>query len=286
MFWAMRRRKPTTLIVSTRGVGLPGSASRRRLRRTGDIGVEIVVGDAPRRSRAADEAQIDARLTRLVGARRARRAASRPPSSAARPAAEGAAEAAAARRGVPPGGRRTAAAASAAAGATVGAGWLRAGVRAAGRGESGRPGASMRMSSAPTASTSPTAPPSAMTAPATGVGISTVALSVITEATTSSSRTRSPTLTSHSTISASATPSPTSGILIERAPTSRLHRFEERASDPRRAGEIVPFLRMRIRRVPARDPLDRRLERIETALHHLRGELGAEARGQASPRAR
>ena len=40
------------------------------------------------------------------------------------------------------------------------------------------------MSSEPTASTSPTAPPSASTLPATGVGISTVALSVITAATT------------------------------------------------------------------------------------------------------
>ena len=37
---------------------------------------------------------------------------------------------------------------------------------------------------------------------------------------------------------------------------------------------------MRIGRVPARDALDRRLERIEAALRHLRGELGAEARGQ------
>ena len=42
----------------------------------------------------------------------------------------------------------------------------------------------MRMSSDPTASTSPTAPPNKNTVPATGVGISTVALSVITEATT------------------------------------------------------------------------------------------------------
>ena len=51
-------------------------------------------------------------------------------------------------------------------------------------GESGMPGASMRISSAPTASTSPTDPPSATTEPATGAGISTVALSVITAATT------------------------------------------------------------------------------------------------------
>ena len=92
---------------------------------------------------------------------------------------------------------------------------------AVGRSESGRPGASMRMSSAPTASTSPTAPPSASTLPATGVGISTVALSVMTAATIWSSLTRSPVFTCHSTISASATPSPTSGILIERTPITR-----------------------------------------------------------------
>src|ERR1700722_15187246 len=151
---------------------------------------------------------------------------------------------------------------------------------AAGRSESGMPGASMRISSAPTASTSPTAPPSASTLPATGVGISTVALSVMTPATTWSSLTRSPTLTAHSTISASATPSPTSGILIERTPISSLHRLEERAADARGTGEIVPFLRVRIGRIPARDTLDRRLERIEAALRHLRGELGAETRGQ------
>src|SRR3984957_10755162 len=151
---------------------------------------------------------------------------------------------------------------------------------AAGRSESGMPGASMRISSAPTASTSPTAPPSASTLPATGVGISTVALSVMTPATTWSSLTRSPTLTAHSTISASATPSPTSGILIERTPISGLHRLDERAADARGTGEIVPFLRVGIGRIPARDALDRRLERIEARLRHLRGELGAETRGQ------
>src|ERR1700691_4134011 len=92
--------------------------------------------------------------------------------------------------------------------------------------------------------------------------------------------TRSPTLTAHSTISASATPSPTSGILIERTPISGLHSLDERAADALGTGEIVPFLRMRIGRIPAGDALDRRLERIEAALRHLGGEFGAEARGQ------
>src|ERR1700733_2002718 len=92
--------------------------------------------------------------------------------------------------------------------------------------------------------------------------------------------TRSPTLTAHSTISASATPSPTSGILIERMPTSGLHGLDERAAHARGAGEIVPFLGVRIGRVPAGDALDWRLERIEAALRHLRRELGTKARGQ------
>jgi hypothetical protein len=50
--------------------------------------------------------------------------------------------------------------------------------------------------------------------PETGEGISTVALSVITSASTWSSWTSSPTLMCHSTSSTSAMPSPMSGILI------------------------------------------------------------------------
>ena len=56
--------------------------------------------------------------------------------------------------------------------------------------------------------------------------------------------------------------------------------LDERAPDARWPGEIVPFLRMRVGRVPAGDAQDRRLERIEAALRHLRGEFRAEARGQ------
>ena len=51
-------------------------------------------------------------------------------------------------------------------------------------------------------------------------------------------------------------------------------------ADARGPGEIVPFLRMRIGRVPAGDARDRRLEMIEAMLLHQRGEFRAEARGQ------
>ena len=70
----------------------------------------------------------------------------------------------------------------------------------------------------PTATVSPISAPSQSTSPSTGDGISTVALSVMTAASSASSRTRSPTLTCHSTSSASATPSPTSGSLITCSP--------------------------------------------------------------------
>ena len=88
-------------------------------------------------------------------------------------------------------------------------------------------------------------------------------------------------MTCHSTISASATPSPTSGMQ-DRARAHRQPSIALTSARPTRvgAGEIVPFLGMRIGRVPAGDALDRRLERIEAALLHLRRELGAEARGQ------
>ena len=65
MFCAMRRRMPTTLMVSTAVLGALPGPRRRRLGRAGDIGVEILVGDASRGSRAAHEAQIDARFARF-----------------------------------------------------------------------------------------------------------------------------------------------------------------------------------------------------------------------------
>ena len=106
----------------------------------------------------------------------------------------------------------------------------------------------------PTATVSPISAPSHSTSPSTGDGISTVALSVMTAASSASSRTRSPTLTCHSTSSASATPSPTSGSLMTCSPiVSGLHRLEQRPADAGRPGEIVPFLRVRIGRVPAGD---------------------------------
>ncbi|MCY1451658.1 hypothetical protein D9M71_685340 [compost metagenome] len=80
------------------------------------------------------------------------------------------------------------------------------------------PSTSMRISSLPTAMTSPGWPPRARTLPLTGEGISTVALSVMTSATTWSSVTVSPTLTNHSTSSTCAMPSPISGILMTCVP--------------------------------------------------------------------
>ena len=67
-------------------IGRSARSFRRRLGRAGDKGVEIVVGDASRRSRAAHETQIDARFARLQAhrgrrerllARRTRRASLR-----------------------------------------------------------------------------------------------------------------------------------------------------------------------------------------------------------------
>src|SRR5882757_6896431 len=142
------------------------------------------------------------------------------------------------------------------------------------------PATSSRTSSAPTARTLPTSAPSATTVPATGDGISTVALSVITAAKSWSSSTDWPTSTCHSTISASATPSPTSGSLMMRVPISGLHHGLERAADAGRPGEIVPFLGVRIGRVPAGDAHDRRLEMVEAVFLHERAQLRAEARGQ------
>src|SRR5262245_42453070 len=130
------------------------------------------------------------------------------------------------------------------------------------------------------ARTSPTLPASQMTRPSAGEGISTVALSVMTAPSTASSRTVSPTFTCHSTSSASAIPSPTSGSLTTRSAISGLQRFDQRAADPRRSREVIPFLRMRVRRIPAGDANDRCLQMIEAPRLDQRAELGTESRGQ------
>src|SRR5690242_5655968 len=142
------------------------------------------------------------------------------------------------------------------------------------------PGTFNRTRPDPTETLSPILAPSQMISPSTGEGISTVALSVITAARVVSADTTSPTLTCHSTSSASATPSPTSGSLITCSAISCRHSFEQRASDAVRIRKVVPFLRMRIRRVPAGDPHDGCLEMIEAGLLHQRGKLRAKARGQ------
>src|SRR5690606_20513338 len=143
------------------------------------------------------------------------------------------------------------------------------------------PAVSILIRAEPTATVSPISAPSHEIVPSTGEGISTVALSVMTAAMMSSSRTGSPTLTCHSTNSASATPSPTSGILMTcSAMASSLHRCGKRFAEPLRAGEIIPFLRVGIGRVPAGDADHRRFEVPEAVLLHQRGKLGAETGGQ------
>ena len=75
------------------------------------------------------------------------------------------------------------------------------------------PSTSNSMHIAPTGRMSPTSPMRLTTTPLTGEGISTVALSVITDRMGWSSVTVSPTATIHSTTSPSTTPSPMSGSL-------------------------------------------------------------------------
>ena len=143
-----------------------------------------------------------------------------------------------------------------------------------------RASTSMRISSAPTASICPTSPPSASTWPATGDGISTVALSVITSASTWSSATVSPGLhvPGHEFDLGDAFADV--GHLDDvRAPCHGLHHALQRRGDARRAGEVGPLLRVRIGRVPAGHALDRRLEVVEAVLLHQRRQLGAEAAG-------
>src|SRR5436189_26667 len=50
-----------------------------------------------------------------------------------------------------------------------------------------------------------------------------------------------------------------------------------RARDPRRTGEVLPLERVRVRRIPPGDALDRRFQVIEALLLHERRELRAEA---------
>ena len=80
------------------------------------------------------------------------------------------------------------------------------------------PSTSNSIQTTPTGNVSPASPTTRVTFPSTGEGISTVALSVITERIGSSSLTMSPTATIHSTTSPSTTPSPISGILNANVP--------------------------------------------------------------------
>ena len=80
------------------------------------------------------------------------------------------------------------------------------------------PSTSNSMQTTPTGKMSPASPIILLTVPSHGAGISTVALSVMTERIGSSSLTESPTETIHSTTSPSTTPSPISGNLNANVP--------------------------------------------------------------------
>jgi len=80
------------------------------------------------------------------------------------------------------------------------------------------PSTSNSMQTTPTGRISPASPMIFVTVPSHGAGISTVALSVMTERIGSSSLTVSPTATIHSTTSPSTTPSPISGSLNANVP--------------------------------------------------------------------
>src|SRR5690606_37805810 len=173
------------------------------------------------------------------------------------------------------------------------------------------PSTSSRIKAEPTGITSPTRPPSANTLPCTGEGTCTVALSVMTSASTWSSTTASPSFTCHSTSSTSAMPSPMSGILITYTPMScplchqrlttrqrvgigelfvfgneRRHGGLARYQAPHgighsaRAGEIGPFMGVGVWSVPTGDAFDGRFEVIKTVFLHQRHQLGTKAAGE------
>ena len=208
IFCAILRRRPTIFTRASRlGAGrfarARGGRRRRACRGAGEVGVEIGLHDAARRAAGLHGRQVDAELPRSrTDCRRGERpcCATRVP-VAAMLAVRCAGRAPSRWRKCDGGGSRR---------------------RLRGRDGGGRRRgcssgfaalcSSMRISSAPTASICPTSPPSASTRPATGEGISTVALSVITSASSWSSATASPGLTRQATSSTSAMPSPRSGI--------------------------------------------------------------------------
>ena len=247
-----------------------GRKPRRRagLRAARQERLEIAARRCGRRARTRRPAADLRRPRELAGARRARRAASRPPRARRRQGGRGSAAAAA---GGPAGGRRSAAA--------------RLGGGACGRGGAGfwrrRRGAAWPPSPATSAGSARRPRPRRSRRPRRparrfrhrrGEGISTVALSVITAA--------SDVVLAHEVADLDA-PFDEFGFGDALADIGQLdhelaHRHAssistQRAADARGPGEIVPFLRMRIGRVPAGDPLDRRLQMIEAVLLHQRG---------------
>jgi hypothetical protein len=136
----------------------------------------------------------------------------------------------------------------------------------------------MLISTLPTAITSPGWPPRAITLPWTGEGISTIALSVITSASTPVFDDHVADLDVPGHSSTSAMPSPMSGILMTCVPIqTSMTRFN--AAPTRDGLGNTPIPARAGRGVPTGDALDRRFQVVEAVLLHQRHQLGAEAAG-------
>src|SRR5438067_1799363 len=156
------------------------------------------------------------------------------------------------------------------------------------------PSTSSTTSVAWTLATSPSFPTVSTTFPRRGLGMTTVALSVMTSRSGWSSAIWSPGLTSHFTISPSTTPSPMSGSLNShramrssgacgllppkagRALWPPIAQLVEPLLDAWGQRQVIVLERVGEGGVPAGDAQDGRLEMIEAALLHERGDLRAE----------
>ena len=141
------------------------------------------------------------------------------------------------------------------------------------------PSVSITASTEPIGIWSPTSPASSTTLPATGDSISTVALSVIMSAICWSSAI---------VVADLDVPGDDLGLGNAFADVGQLEfvashqsaiTFSRARLHALRAGEIGPFVGVRVGRVPAGHALDRRFEMIEAALLDERDQLGAEAAG-------
>ena len=147
---------------------------------------------------------------------------------------------------------------------------------------------SMRISSEPTASVCPTSPPSASTLPATGDGISTRRLvgHHVGEHLVLDHRVARLDVPGDELDLGDAFADVGHLDDVDGHASASLHRAPHRRADALRPREVRPLERVRIRRVPAGDALDRRLEVIEAVLLHQRRPARRRSRWCASPRGR